>query len=283
MSTIKALLGNSASASPSITSKPLPLQQQQQGDHHTPSVPRLFSPAPLTISSATSSPDPSHSRGTPTPPHLAPAQTLRPKPKIIKDAPIFTPSSPRGPVRFPPHVSPSSSTTSITSTTLTTATVSTTSPPADPPSSSEVSAPLSAYHAHFLLYPPPADIALYPRHIPYNSEKRVFVNATGRDFFEVFQYTFRVPGGGASNGAGSQAGGQAGGQVGGQVGGANGGGDDGGQGQQQQQEGKAYAMLWDYNTGLVRTTPLFKCCGYGKVCSLSCSFVRFCPGLKCSS
>jgi hypothetical protein len=32
-----------------------------------------------------------------------------------------------------------------------------------------------------------------------------------------------------------------------------------------QGEGKTYTMLWDYNTGLVRTTPLFKCCGYGKV------------------
>lgn len=26
-----------------------------------------------------------------------------------------------------------------------------------------------------------------------------------------------------------------------------------------------YAMLWDYNIGLVRTTPLFKCTGHSKV------------------
>ena len=34
------------------------------------------------------------------------------------------------------------------------------------------------------------------------------------------------------------------------------------------EEDKTYTMLWDYNVGLVRTTPLFKCCGYGKVCYL---------------
>lgn len=68
----------------------------------------------------------------------------------------------------------------------------------------------------------------------------MFVTATGRDFFEVFQYTFRVPGGAGTGNGGDGAGG-----------------DDG--------QGKNYAMLWDYNTGLVRTTPLFKCCGYGKV------------------
>jgi hypothetical protein len=26
-----------------------------------------------------------------------------------------------------------------------------------------------------------------------------------------------------------------------------------------------YTMLWDYNIGLVRTTPLFKCGNYSKV------------------
>jgi hypothetical protein len=28
---------------------------------------------------------------------------------------------------------------------------------------------------------------------------------------------------------------------------------------------KTYCMMWDYNIGLVRTTPLFKCSGYSKV------------------
>jgi hypothetical protein len=26
-----------------------------------------------------------------------------------------------------------------------------------------------------------------------------------------------------------------------------------------------YAVMWDYNVGLVRMTPFFKCCRYGKV------------------
>lgn len=30
-------------------------------------------------------------------------------------------------------------------------------------------------------------------------------------------------------------------------------------------EDKVHTMMWDYNIGLVRTTPLFKCTGYSKV------------------
>lgn len=29
-----------------------------------------------------------------------------------------------------------------------------------------------------------------------------------------------------------------------------------------------YTVMWDYNVGLVRMTPFFKCCKYSKVCSL---------------
>lgn len=28
-----------------------------------------------------------------------------------------------------------------------------------------------------------------------------------------------------------------------------------------------YTVMWDYNVGLVRMTPFFKCCQYGKVCA----------------
>lgn len=28
---------------------------------------------------------------------------------------------------------------------------------------------------------------------------------------------------------------------------------------------KPFLVLWDYNTGLVRMTPFFKCCNYSKV------------------
>jgi hypothetical protein len=28
-----------------------------------------------------------------------------------------------------------------------------------------------------------------------------------------------------------------------------------------------YVVMWDYNIGLVRMTPFFRCCQYGKVCT----------------
>lgn len=28
-----------------------------------------------------------------------------------------------------------------------------------------------------------------------------------------------------------------------------------------------YTVMWDYNVGLVRMTPFFKCCKYSKVCA----------------
>lgn len=30
-------------------------------------------------------------------------------------------------------------------------------------------------------------------------------------------------------------------------------------------DGNDYTIMWDYNIGLVRMTPFFKCCQYGKV------------------
>ncbi|KAG0649510.1 hypothetical protein D0Z07_4562 [Hyphodiscus hymeniophilus] len=65
---------------------------------------------------------------------------------------------------------------------------------------------------------PLGKIQEYSRHIPYNSEKKNFLEKTGRESFEVFQYIFKVPG------------------------------DD-----------KDYTVMWDYNVGLVRITPFFKC------------------------
>lgn len=100
---------------------------------------------------------------------------------------------------------------------------------------------LQAHHDGLSVYPNQCSIADFPRHIPYNSEKRVFLDKTGRDFFEVFQFTFKYPPDAIVSGSGINT----------------------------QQEGKMWTMLWDYNTGLVRTTPLFKCCGYGKVSLVS--------------
>ena len=36
---------------------------------------------------------------------------------------------------------------------------------------------------------------------------------------------------------------------------------------------KEYTVMWDYNIGLVRITPFFKCCKYSKVCSKACSIL----------
>ncbi|QSZ33550.1 hypothetical protein DSL72_005118 [Monilinia vaccinii-corymbosi] len=77
----------------------------------------------------------------------------------------------------------------------------------------------------------------YCRHIPYNSEKKNFLEKTGRESFEVFQYIFRVPG------------------------------DD-----------KEYTVMWDYNVGLVRITPFFKCCKYSKTTPAKMLLMN--PGLK---
>ncbi len=88
---------------------------------------------------------------------------------------------------------------------------------------------------------PLGKITEYSRHIPYNSEKKSFLEKTGRESFEgneldlsgsltladssiaVFQYTFKIPG-----------------------------------------DEKDYIVMWDYNIGLVRITPFFKCCKYSK-------------------
>ncbi|KAM5438470.1 hypothetical protein MferCBS31731_005047 [Microsporum ferrugineum] len=41
---------------------------------------------------------------------------------------------------------------------------------------------------------PMGHITEFPRHIPYNSEKKSFLEKTGRESFEVFQYEFKLPG-----------------------------------------------------------------------------------------
>ncbi|KAL8795610.1 MAG: hypothetical protein Q9195_001848 [Heterodermia aff. obscurata] len=53
-------------------------------------------------------------------------------------------------------------------------------------------ADIAKQHAKFQVYPM-GQIGDYPRAIPYNSDKKAFSEKTGREGFEVFQYTFRVP------------------------------------------------------------------------------------------
>ncbi|KAJ5174227.1 uncharacterized protein N7482_000104 [Penicillium canariense] len=71
---------------------------------------------------------------------------------------------------------------------------------------------------------PFGNIAEFPRHIPYQSDKKSFHEKTGRDSFHVFQYTFQRKG----------------------------------------VDVEPWTITWDYNIGLVRTTHLFKCMGYSK-------------------
>ncbi|GIC87619.1 putative APSES transcription factor Xbp1 [Aspergillus udagawae] len=90
------------------------------------------------------------------------SNTPRPKrPKVAKDAAIFTKAKSRGEVRYPPC--------------------------------EERDDELARKHREFRIHPM-GDIAEYARHIPYNSEKKSFQERTGRESFEVFQYTFKLPG-----------------------------------------------------------------------------------------
>ncbi|EXJ57518.1 hypothetical protein A1O7_07866 [Cladophialophora yegresii CBS 114405] len=129
---------------------------------------------------------------------------MRKKQKVCKDAAVFKPSTVRGECRYPPDEF-----------------------------QDEL---LEAKHQMYEVYPV-GDIATYPRHIPYNSEKKLFWEKTGRESFEVFQYQYKIPG-----------------------------------------DPTTYTMLWDYNIGLVRTTPLFKCGNYSK--TTPAKMLARNPGLK---
>ncbi|KAL2003741.1 hypothetical protein VTN02DRAFT_2506 [Thermoascus thermophilus] len=92
----------------------------------------------------------------------ASSPSLRPKrQKIAKDAPIFRRGKIRGELRYPPC--------------------------------EDRDEELVEMHRKFEIHPM-GHIAEFPRHIPYNSEKKSFQEKTGRESFEVFQYTFKIPG-----------------------------------------------------------------------------------------
>ncbi|KAL3433927.1 hypothetical protein BDV09DRAFT_186264 [Aspergillus tetrazonus] len=102
---------------------------------------------------------------TPSPTISSSTATLRSprqkKQKMAKDAPIFQRGKPRGEVRYPPY--------------------------------EDRDGKFSCQHQDFRIHPL-GNIADYPRHIPYNSDKKSFQERTGRESFEVFQYTFQLPG-----------------------------------------------------------------------------------------
>ncbi|KGO74229.1 hypothetical protein PITC_084760 [Penicillium italicum] len=81
--------------------------------------------------------------------------------KMAKDAPVFRRGKIQGECRYPPC--------------------------------EERDAELEQAHRELSLRPM-GNIADYPRHIPYASDKKTFQEKTGRDSFHVFQYTFQIPG-----------------------------------------------------------------------------------------
>ncbi|OKL61494.1 hypothetical protein UA08_03334 [Talaromyces atroroseus] len=83
------------------------------------------------------------------------------KSKMPKDAPVFIKGEVRGEVRYPPC--------------------------------EERDEVLAEQHRMFSIHPM-GRISEYPRHIPYSSEKKTLMEKTARESFEVFQYTFRLPG-----------------------------------------------------------------------------------------
>ncbi|KAK7509612.1 transcription regulator HTH, apses-type DNA-binding domain-containing protein, partial [Phyllosticta citricarpa] len=84
--------------------------------------------------------------------------------KVSKTAAVFVKGEPKGEVRYPPH---------------------------EIDDDDELAAELLKYR---ITPTPLRDIKKYPRHIPYNSDKKSFLTKTGREAFEVFQYTYKVPG-----------------------------------------------------------------------------------------
>jgi hypothetical protein len=142
--------------------------------------------------------------------YSAPLNAIPKRQKVPKDAPIFSYGNKVvGFVNYPPH-------------------------------ETEGNHSLAVEHDRFRVYPRGEIYRKGIRHIPYNSDKKDFLDKTGRDAFEskcqsicswsktdrpiVFQYTYKRPG-----------------------------------------EEKEYVVVWDYNVGLVRMTPFFKSCKYTKV------------------
>ncbi|KAF1911153.1 hypothetical protein BDU57DRAFT_533706 [Ampelomyces quisqualis] len=63
-----------------------------------------------------------------------------------------------------------------------------------PPYEAEGSQELTEEHDRFRVFPRGEIQKKGVRHIPYNSDKKDFLDKTGRDAFEMFQYTYRRPG-----------------------------------------------------------------------------------------
>lgn len=85
---------------------------------------------------------------------------MRKKQKVCKDAAVFKRDTIRGECRYPPH--------------------------------EEQDEVLAAKHQMYEVYPV-GEITAFPRHIPYNSEKKLFWEKTGRESFEGDEANNDVP------------------------------------------------------------------------------------------
>ncbi|KAK4540472.1 hypothetical protein LTR36_009218 [Oleoguttula mirabilis] len=169
-------------------------------------------PAYTQASSATSTPRPQ----TPS----TPSPTKRPK--LVKDAAIFVPGTPKQPVNYVPYECTEDAICL----------------------SAGQQQELAREHERFEVSPngrgDAGFIADFQRHIPYSSDKKAFFGKTNRDAFEVFQYTFRMPG--------------------------------------HPEPRQQFAVMWDYQVGLVRITPFFKALKYSKTTPAKALTAN--PGLK---
>ncbi|KAL4936623.1 hypothetical protein BDV06DRAFT_216529 [Aspergillus oleicola] len=124
------------------------------------SIESLLNPLPVLLTSTRPPPTPSPTMSTSLT-IMSRSSPRQRKQKMAKDAPIFQRGKPRGEVRYPPCEARDDE--------------------------------LASLHRDFRIHPF-GNIADFPRHIPYNSDKKSFQERTGRESFEVFQYTFQLPG-----------------------------------------------------------------------------------------
>jgi hypothetical protein len=111
-----------------------------------------------------------------------------------------------------------------------------------PPHESGEDAVLAKEHERFQIFPR-GEIAQHCHHIPYSSDKKTFLSKTGRDAFEG---EWRHSCHGRRNADRAPVF-----QYTFKLPG----------------EEREYVVMWDYNIGLVRITPFFKCCKYSKASS----------------
>ncbi|EFW14699.1 hypothetical protein D8B26_000624 [Coccidioides posadasii str. Silveira] len=121
------------------------------------SIASLLNPEPEDFQRSHQLPTPSSSRSR----DFTTAPQRQKRQKLSKDGAVFTRGKVKGEVRYPPCEYQDTE--------------------------------LENAHREFEIHPM-GHITEFPRHIPYNSEKKSFLEKTGRESFEVFQYTFRIPG-----------------------------------------------------------------------------------------